>query len=200
MGFYQNPIGPPDPFDKYRVEGAGEKKTEEDFAHSEENQEKNTEPLNIRAYLLYALQKAVNYFLERHGNPEPAEIDFKKNLLSLKNHFEILKQEDRSQDVEFLNALSKTWNQLIDNSSHIKNEGALLKFKLLVKKIFHYPENQTHTFGYYLTEYAGQKWVPFPYMELVQKIHSEHEKNPESSALGDWALLSEEILKALIQN
>ena len=72
-----------------------------------------------------------------------------------------------------------------------------LFLKILMQKIQHYPEYEEHTFGYYLTEYAGQKWIPFPYMEMVQKIHSEHMKNPKGSALTEWTNLIDELLSKI---
>ena len=194
MGFYQNPIGPPDPFDKYKVESAAERQSRADPFQSETGPPKDRR--GLVAELLRALQKAVDYFLQRHADPRMDRMSAKKSLMSLKQYFATLQQEDRSQDVDFLNELSKAWNQALEESSSF-NEAAALKFKILTKQILSYPENHLHTFGYYLTEYAGQKWVPFPYMELVQKIHYEHEHNAHASALTEWVLLTEETIELL---
>ncbi len=192
MGSYQNPVGSPDPYDKYRAEategGPGRKNP------PDEEPPKGKE--GLAAHLLQILQKAFNYFLQGHTGSKTTEIRAKENLIALKNFFETLKNEDRSQDIEFLNQLSKAWNLTLEEKVEL-NEEISLKFKILTKKILHYPENQTHTFGYYLTEYAGQKWIPFPYMELVQKIHSEHEKNPSASPLTEWTHLLDELISLL---
>lgn len=190
MGSYQNPVGGPDPYEKFRVEGMGEKQTKGNQPEPPD-EEPPQEKQGVAAHLLQILQKAVDYFLERHTSTQS-----RATLISLKDFFETMRREDRSQDGEFLNALAKAWNQALEESLHL-NEAAALQFKVLVKKILHYPENQAHTFGYYLTEHAGQKWVPFPYMELVQKIHSEHEKNPSSSPLMEWIFLLNDILQLL---
>jgi len=109
-----------------------------------------------------------------------------------------MKRENRSQDAQFLNQLSNVWNSVLEEAIQFeKNSEAAERFKVLVKKIQHFPENQQHTFGYYLSEYAGQKWVPFPYMELVAKIHKEHEKSPQISALTQWTTLIDEIIQLL---
>ncbi len=193
MGSYQNPVGGPDPFRSDRI---GDRQTPGDQP-PEEPPPKGKQ--GVAAQLLQILQKAVDFFLEKHADTKSTEVEARKNLADLKKSFEILKKEDRSQDVDFLNDLSKIWNQALANTLHL-DEAASLQFKVLAKKILHYPENQTHTFGYYLTEYAGQKWVPFPYMELVQKIHSEHEKNPPSSPLTEWTRLIDEVIDLLDEN
>lgn len=194
MGSYQNPVGGPDPYEKFRVEGVGEKQSKGDQPEPPD-EEPPEEKLGVAAHLLQILQKTVDYFLERYAG-QPNQVQSRDTLTSLKSFFETMRQEDRSQDGEFLNALAKIWNQALEESLHF-NESAALQFKVLVKKILHYPENQPHTFGYYLTAYAGQKWVPFPYMELVQKIHSEHEKNPSSSPLMEWIFLLNNVLQLL---
>lgn len=199
MGSYQNPIGPPDPFDKYRVEGAGEKQTKGDQTEGEEEpSEKNGS--GIGAYLILHLQKAVDFFLERYSTFRMNKPSSQSNLILLKNCLEALKLEDRSEDINFLNELAKVWNIALEDSFQLDQDQASEKFKEFANQILHYPENQTHTFGYYLTEYAGQKWVPFPYMELVAKIHFEHEKNPSSSPLTEWTRLLDEVIQILKEN
>jgi hypothetical protein len=193
MGFYQNPIGPVDPFDPYRVEGASEKQNKE-LPPPDDKPPKNKK--GIVAELLHILKKAVDYFLQEHTEIKTATTGIRSQLLLLKKYFIILQNEDRSQDVNFLNELSVVWNRIQEESLNLEEREAL-PFKLLTKKILSYPENQLHTFGYYLKEYAGQKWVPFPYMELIQKIHYEHENIPNGSALSEWVHLIDEIIKLL---
>jgi hypothetical protein len=197
MGSFRNPVGPPDPFDKYRVEEVGDKQAKRDLPEDREEEHLPENHGWLAAYLIQTLQKMVNFFLERYAKGKVEGTGAKENLQSLKKCFEILKNEDRSEDVNFLNHLAKNWNQAVEDSFHFDKETVSSKFRELVKKILHYPENQTHTFGYYLTEYAGQKWVPFPYMELIAKIHFEHKKNPLSSALTEWTLLLDEVLEAM---
>jgi len=192
MGSYQNPVGGPDPYEKYRVDAVGEKQNKRDpqeEAPPKENQ-------GVASHILQILRSAVDYFLQRHADSTQDEVHARENFLNLKTFFETMQSENRSQDLDFLNGLSKSWNKAIEESLNL-HEAAGHQFKALVKKILHYPENQSHTLGYYLTEYAGQKWVPFPYMELIAKIHSEHEKNPSSSPLTEWVLQLNEVISLL---
>ncbi len=201
MGSSKNPVGegPTDPYEKYRVEPVSERRTKGDEFKPFPDEEKSSKEKKqgLAAYLLGLFQKALALFLETHRSSHIAQADAAGNLKNLKKAFDILKREDRSQDVAFLGELSQVWTQALEDSLHFRHEEAELIFKMLVKKISHYPENLPHTLGYYLTEYAGQKWVPFPYMELIQKLHREHELNPNSSILTEWVLILEDLIASL---
>lgn len=187
---YRNPITPPDPYGRYRIEsvdreglkqtGSGESPPPEDKS-------------GLAAYLLNLLHKIFTRFMQTPG--QTAKKGSIENLKSLKTAFETLKKEDRSEDIHFLNHLSKLWNHLLEDA--LQNSSLAEQTKALIKKIEHFPEHQLHTFGYYLSEFAGQKWIPFPYMELIQKLHTEHAKSPATSVLSEWtALLDQLLLKA----
>jgi hypothetical protein len=141
------------------------------------------------AFLLQTFRNAIDFLLKSSA---PKDTAARKNILLLKASLEMLKTEDRSQDMQFLNQLSTLWRKCLEDAPRLKH---LASFNELVKNIQHYPENQPHTFGYYLAEYADQKWIPFPYMELIAKIHSEHKKDPASSALTEWTGLLNDLLK-----
>lgn len=175
-----------------RIDGIGQKHPEQ-----REPPEEPPEDKGLISQVFETIQKGVDALLERlKGNPI-VHVQAVKNLNALKNSLEILKAEDRSQDMQFLNLLSSYWNKAIEESVEYENHKAAALFKIFSKKILNYPEHQTHTFGYYLTEHAGQKWIPFPYMELIQKIHQEHEKNPTASVLREWTRLLNDLIGLL---
>src|SRR5690606_2900289 len=93
--------------------------------------------------------------------------------------------------------LSVTWQKLLEDALQFKKDTTSIKLKEFLKSIQNYPERQSHTFGYYLSESHTQDWVPFPFMELIQKIHREHEKNPMDSELNQWILSIEELVAHL---
>lgn len=188
--------GPVDPYDKYRVEPIGQRESKGQIPHHPDPEKTPKEKLKFAAYLLTLFQKAVNFFIEKHQKSAMTQGNL-NDLIAFRGSFELLKKEDRSQDVKFLNNLSKTWIALLEESLHFENDEIQSKFRLLRKKILTYPDNAPHSFGYYLSQNAGQKWVPFPYMELIQKIHREHEKNPEGSAITEWTVLLDEIIALL---
>ena len=192
------PIGdtPPDPYEGYRVERieADRQKKEESRGPRESNQS----PFALAAVILHLIHRALTRFREREEKKSSSqpEIRVKQDLLLIQESFEILKVEDRSQDAPFLNRLSALWHEMTEDlSSFHKATLFSQQCKTLIQDIETYPEAEEFKFGYYLTEYAGQKWLPFPYMELVQKIHQEHQALPETSALTRWTELIEAILR-----
>ena len=72
-----------------------------------------------------------------------------------------------------------------------------MKIRTFIKELQHYPEHHEHSLGYYLTEYAGQKWLPFPYMEMIRNLHMYHKKNPENSLLSIWSKEIEEMIQII---
>lgn len=192
MGSYQNPVGKGDPYDKYRVEPVGERQSKRE-GQGPPDDKPPKERVKFALYVLNLFKRAVDFFLDKNALGAESKSTSKTHLHQLKKSFEILKNEDRSEDVKFLNSLSDTWMQLLEESLYFENDKVEAKFRLLVKEIQSYPENETHSFGYYLSEYAGQKWVPFPYMELIQKIHNEHMKNPMGSSLSKWTQIIDDI-------
>jgi len=200
MGSVQSPIGgePRDPYEGYRVEQVererqAKEKQKEEFPEEDSPEKKSI----IFAYVLMLLHRLFELF---HGMPEKgisaeSEKGIRTHLLRLFAFFETMKKEDRSQDIDFLNALSKTWENILEDALLFKKSSILAKeFRKLVDDIQHYPPKQSHTLGYYLSEYAGQKWLPFPYMELIQKIHQEYLRLRTQSALESWTKSIEQLL------
>lgn len=196
MDSYQNPVTPPDPYERYHIDAVErERQAREQMGGGDEPPE---EKRGLAAFFLNLLNKILDLLLSASEKGARAEKKAFESLRSLKAAFEILKKEDRSEDIQFLNHLSKVWQGVLEDALNLQRDSALsAEHKSLIKKIQHFPEHQAHTLGYYLSEYAGQKWIPFPYMELIQKIHSEHEKRSDVSALAEWtALIDRLLLKA----
>jgi hypothetical protein len=199
-----NPVGggPQDPYEKYRqyqVDPVEREKHEK--GKSEKKLRKGPQPpLSLRSVILIYLHQAIEYLLHLGrgkiaGQSEQAAYD---NLQMLKRQFSIMALENRSQDIEFLNNLARIWHQILELSVLFKRTDAFsIAFRSFVKKVQKYPENQEHTFGYYLNEYTGEKWLPFPYMELVQTIHEQYLDNPETSDLGLWIREIDQLMAAI---
>jgi hypothetical protein len=194
MGY--DPINPIDPFDNYRVEGAGQRSP----GHS------GGEPPNkkwvIAAYFLNVLKKG----FEALNSPFTAfsgtatEKSAASHLSEFKTLLEILKNENRSQDVDFLNRLSISWHKILEDSLSFKRDPQISSsYKALIKAIQSYPEREEHTLGYYFSEYAGQKWIPFPYMDLILKIHAEYQEYSYESNLSKWTRLIDTVVESLSQ-
>jgi hypothetical protein len=178
----ENPVGgcPKDPYDEYRKQK--EKETREEA------------PSKPAFYplmqILLWMRDIIDSFLRA---PAPKTVNSFGILKELKNIIESLKDKDRSQDVDFSNTLSSCWNKtLILSRKHLS-----APLRAFIKEIQHYPKDQDHTLGYYLTEYAGQNWLPFPYIELLKKIHEEHLTSPATSALSRWTRELDHLIATL---
>lgn len=152
----------------------------------------NNNPLN--AIVINAMQTIVHLFTSKArstiSNAEKAFIDediefFKEALIKLK-------QEDLSQNIYFLKELSKSWHDITHHFAILypnKNSTIYQKIHHLMGLINSYPEGEENTMGFYLSHFAGQDWIPFPYMEILQNLHQE--KN--NTHLENWISLLDEI-------
>lgn len=118
--------------------------------------------------------------------------EFKKSLV-------ILSKEDRSRDQTFVINLSGEWHALLENFNLFeflerKKSPLIAKVKNLIEAIQSFPPQQEHSIGYYMTAFAGKDWLPFPFMELLQKLHEDHLKNKEKSQLFLWIASIDKLL------
>lgn len=194
-------VGPEqDPLERYyRVEEL------ERIRREEEKKGKRPPPRGLSepnpgwsAFILFLFDKLFTYLRQSvwKGMESGSLKSARETLLLIKASFEIMMQEDRSQDAQFLKQLSKRWQEVLELSIEFSQTAWSKQLKRFIKDIERYPENEEHTFGYYLDEFAGQSWLPFPYMELIQKLHHQHELDPPSSLLTRWTTMIEEILNS----
>jgi len=118
--------------------------------------------------------------------------EFKKSLV-------VLSKEDRSRDQAFVINLSGEWHALLENFNLFeflerKKSPLIAKVKNLIEAIQSFPPQQEHSIGYYMTAFAGKDWLPFPFMELLQKLHEDHLKNKEKSQLFLWIASIDKLL------
>lgn len=186
-----------DPYNRYRTEEIQKNRSGGDSGGSEPPQK------NIPAILYFLLtlfQKITKLFeaTSEAGLTTPEEIAFLQHLSMFKNVLNTLKREDQSQDAAFLNSLSEAWNLLIKDGSRLRPVAPLsILFFHFIDEIQHYPQTQEHTLGYYLTECANHKWLPFPYMELIYALHSIHQAHPELSHLTSWVNQIDQIILSI---
>jgi hypothetical protein len=198
---FQPPVsGPHDPYEKYRVEEIQKDKEPRDSTEESQGAIQASRPSAFAAYITMIIKKFLELFesTSERGLTATAESDVLEHLKQFKAALEILKMEDRSQDSPFLNSLSASWHQMLEDVLRFRRQSPLsLKMRAFIRDFQHYPENQQHTLGYYLTEYAGQKWLPFPYMEMIHRLHIQHQKSPESSSLSLWSNAISEMIRIL---
>lgn len=183
MDSFQNPVQPPDPYERYKIEPVGSEKEKSKRDFSGGPNEPNGKWV-VTAYFLKTLHKLLSFYERKEKGKVIGEHPV---LTQFKEALEILKKEDRSQDTQFLHDLSLLWLQIIEDLSLSR------ACKPLLKKIHNYPKGQAFSLGYYLTEYAGQQWVPFPYMEIIRQMHKEHENCPQGSSLSEWTKLLDHL-------
>lgn len=194
IGPQQESPGPSNKIDEIeRIRWEEKKKTPGDFTEDSFA----SRQAGVVAYLLFLFEKAI-FFLKQSIGQRTSAISatpVRETLLLIKAALETMMREDRSQDAPFLKELSHLWQQLLEHSIKLQMGGPLTKkFKTLIKDIETYPNDEDHTFGYYLEEYAGQKWLPFPYMDLLYKLHHQHALDPSSSLLTRWTRMIQDIL------
>lgn len=198
---FQPPIGdnPHDPFEKYRVSEIQKDKNPSEPSIEKKEDQSKTKSM-FAAYVALLFKKFLDLFEEttERGLAVSEESDVLEHLNELKSAIEILKTGDRGQDSAFLNGFSRLWHQILEDALRFRRQTPLsAKMRLFIKDIQHFPENQMHSLGYYLTEYAGQKWLPFPYMEMISRLSAQHQKKPESSLLARWSGMLEEMIRLL---
>ncbi|MBS3905002.1 MAG: hypothetical protein KGZ39_06725 [Simkania sp.] len=121
-----------------------------------------------------------------------------QDLLAFKNILSELHKEDKSHDPEFTQRLSIIWQKLYENCSGLEDkikhaDELTASIMLLVKEIHHFPPGEEFTLGYYLTEHAGQDWIPFPFMNMLMDLHEESLASPATSQLSQWIRKINEI-------
>lgn len=191
------PPHPPDPYERYRVEEIQKDKQEKaGWDRKPQIPEKES---GIGAHLLSMLRKFVDWFQgARKKLPASEAENIKKHLAVFKEILEILKEEDRSQETFFLNNFANTWHLLLDDALQLRKTAPLAdRYLSFIQDVESYPEKTEHSLGYYLMEYKGQRWLPFPFMELVQKLHLDHKKNPKESKLTSWTTQIDSLIAEL---
>lgn len=113
------------------------------------------------------------------------------NTLShLKNLFETLSKEDLSQNYHFAEDLSKHWHLVLhyieEERRHKRSPPYLDNLTRFVQTLNSYPERTDHSLGYYLTQFTGEKWLPFPFMDLLHNLHKEALLNQTKNILSTW--------------
>ncbi len=151
----------------------------------------------LAAQILALIKKTLDALLHHTKGREENEVTIatpSENLFFLKNAFDTLKKEDRNQDVPFLNHMSEIWHHILEDSLHIQRSDPFwIPFQNFLEDLQTYPPDEEHSFAYYLTEYTGQQWLPFPYMDLVHQIHLDYLNNPKASALERWTTQIDEL-------
>lgn len=146
------------------------------------------------ASLTAAIKKFLSSLTFREeANPTmaPTKDALHSYLLELKEILQKLTDCDHSEDIPFSQKLSHLWHKIIEEAQAVQVGKARSiidqsRLEMLITEIQFFPPHEEHNLGYYLIEYAGEDWYPFPYMELIRSIHKDHLNAPGSSLLNTW--------------
>ena len=157
----------------------------------------------IMAYHILQLLEEVTeeYLGKRKEKRKKTETTLTKTLTQFCSKFEVLANHNESRNIHFAQSLSELWHEIL----HYINDADLLMqppkhivpLKSLMKQIFQFPKKTDHSFGYYLNEYAGEKWLPFPFMDLMNSLHEDAILHGHKSILSDWQRSLKLILEPL---
>jgi len=109
--------------------------------------------------------------------------EFKKLLF-------LLKDQDMATDISYAQKLSKSWNDIINAYIPAILERTPKESKKLIKEFLNmvrsYEGEADHSMGYYLTQYAGENWLPFPFIKLVRSLHEDYVAKKDQSHITRW--------------
>ncbi len=195
------PVGsePEDPYERYRVEALERDRiAKEEFAKKKQLSQQSSPFIVAYLKLVYEHLLALFETKTERGVSTSVEKTTRQNLALFKDCLNMLQEEDLSQDIEFLNRLSQIWYAVLEDSLRFRKTSPFaLAFRTLLRELQHYPEGAEHSLGYYFSEYAGQTWLPFPYMELMMNIHRAHKANRDASPLTRWCAEIDQLIALL---
>lgn len=151
-------------------------------------------------YLMLLVQEQLETLRqEAKETLELTDTDLFKALEALKSLFYRLMLENTSQDYYFAEALSKNWRIVLEIASLQEQRRAAPKSTALLQTFIHtlntYPIGTEHTIGYYLSNYTGEKWIPFPFMDILLSLHENALLKKSRSTLNIWILAISSIIE-----
>lgn len=176
---------PPPKFDPARspppVEPIGDKhgdqKQQKPF---DQDPEKRQRLINGSLLLFFKKVFATSLFSRgSRGSKAPEEIA--QAAQTIKEHLEMLKTSDQNENPHFIEELSIAYLTL----SSIPPGS---RFDAFLQAANAYPQGDAHSFAFYLANHAGDTWLPFPFLEILRKLHQGYilrKKNSELQRLID---------------
>ena len=191
----------PAPFEKIIVNPIEKERREKDRGYSSLHN-------SSRAQVLATLASYFKKILTAFGSKGkfPAHLFDQKqlieNVLAFRELLLLLAKEDLSHNPDFTQQLGQLWHNLMDDCNSLElPQGSPFeagnKLKFFITQVQNFPPGADHTLGYYFTEYAGNDWIPFPFMELLQGLHQEYNASPPISVLQNWISLLNDILSSV---
>jgi hypothetical protein len=193
---FTNPI---DPLDHVKIERIKPIGSEEENEKKELAQKPVTKKLFLYLTFLKILSNSIKFFKNPKKPKEITETPLQQELQKIKSSLEALKENDLCQDTQFMNLFAFTWMKFLKDLEDytLSNPAIASLIKKLISEINDYPKGSDFSLGYYISEFAGYKWIPFPYMEILRNLHLEYKKKPQNSNLQAWTDLLDEMLSKI---
>jgi hypothetical protein len=180
-------------------------KLKADKHHEEDIAKKN--PIGLLMAGLCAYVRKTALFLASRplaGQKSALARGVEHELTELKKALTLLSKEDISQSPEFALHLSKVWHHLLESVNLVeflerKKSNVIAQLKTLIETFYAYPLKQEHSLGFYMTEFAGKDWLPFPFMELLHQLYEDHLTHQNESELAKWISAIDSILANLMK-
>jgi len=188
---------PIDPYEHVKVQ-----KIKETIEEKEKKEPIIPKGVSKKLFLYFTFLKIVSNFLSPFRKKSIKSIDgtpLHKEILTIRSSLNSLKEKNLCQDLEFLNYFAFIWLKFLKDYDYyvLKNAEATKLIQKLVDEINIYPKNSEFSLGYYISEFAGYQWIPFPYMEMLQNLHLENTEDPENSHLSKWIEIIDKLLRIL---
>ena len=175
---------------------------EKDKKHKEEAKNKEERPSHFKLFsaLILCFEKILSPFNPDKQTTSPILVQtILKDVLAFRKLLATLAGEDLSHHPDFNQQLVRVWHTLLDdcNSSPLKipfSWDIIDKLNFFIAQIKNFPIGSEHSLGYYFSLHAGDHWIPFPFMDLLQQLHQEFLSSPSTSTLRHWIVLLDEIL------
>lgn len=176
---------------------------EEELAN--EAKKKNPEALLLAGFFSF-IKKVFVFLTTNRRRGQAVLIDNISGLIqyltSVKKMLLRLGTEDQGYNPEFVQDLADAWHTLIEATNTFewmvrKNAQEIAKVKTFIEGVRNFPPGEEHSLGYYLTQFAGKDWLPFPFMDLLNSLHEAYQTDKAKSQLNSWISSLDEIIKGL---
>ena len=192
MDEFYNPIRRVDPFEesKTRVPPAQPgKHTKEDPAPLPKDPIQHQKMIYGSIVLFYKKLFNTMFFTRRDGGTRTIN-EIAVAAEKFRNELSKLKATDDTDNPHYTEVLSDLWETLLAAPPN----SPLAPFLKLANE---YPFGDAHSLGFYLSQHAGDEWLPFPFLEILKKLHQGYVLRKHHSELSHLLNLLDQALLQL---
>ncbi|MCB1109133.1 MAG: hypothetical protein KDK44_05690 [Chlamydiia bacterium] len=121
----------------------------------------------------------------RTNRGSKSEIEVAQAIRTIKDLLTALKTCDQTDNPHYAQHLSDAWHTLLGAPPKTPVEP-------FIQLANTYPSGEAHSLGFYLTHYAGDHWLPFPFLEILKKLHQGYVLRKSHSELSHMLALIDE--------